>query len=90
MQDFLNGVCTHMIWLTEKKLTYYSGMQRSACSSFEAQFKICVLWFSGCCVLYAEKYGCKKVVSSHQSGFHDVILRANLLVQEITTRSRRR
>ena len=25
MQDFLNGVCTHMIWLTEKKLTYYSG-----------------------------------------------------------------
>ncbi|BDA49259.1 probable ATP-binding cassette sub-family F member 2 [Coccomyxa sp. Obi] len=24
-QDFLNGVCTHIIWLTEKKLTYYTG-----------------------------------------------------------------
>lgn len=28
MQDFLNGVCTHIIWLTEKKLTYYTGMQK--------------------------------------------------------------
>lgn len=24
-QDFLNGVCTHMIWLTQNKLTYYTG-----------------------------------------------------------------
>lgn len=24
-QDFLNGVCTHMIWLTQNKLIYYSG-----------------------------------------------------------------
>jgi len=24
-QDFLNGVCTHIIWLTKKKLTYYTG-----------------------------------------------------------------
>lgn len=24
-QDFLNGVCTHMIWLTQQKLTYYTG-----------------------------------------------------------------
>lgn len=24
-QDFLNGVCTHIIWLTNKKLTYYTG-----------------------------------------------------------------
>ena len=24
-QDFLNGVCTHMIWLTQNKLVYYSG-----------------------------------------------------------------
>lgn len=24
-QDFLNGVCTHIIRLTKKKLTYYSG-----------------------------------------------------------------
>ncbi|GAQ87542.1 abc transporter [Klebsormidium nitens] len=24
-QDFLNGVCTNIIWLTERKLTYYSG-----------------------------------------------------------------
>ncbi len=24
-QDFLNGVCTHTIWLTEKVLTYYTG-----------------------------------------------------------------
>ncbi|KAG2498702.1 hypothetical protein HYH03_003442 [Edaphochlamys debaryana] len=24
-QDFLNGVCTHMIWLTHQKLTYYTG-----------------------------------------------------------------
>eukprot|EP00195_Chlamydomonas_chlamydogama_P005675 CAMPEP_0202901122 /NCGR_PEP_ID=MMETSP1392-20130828/13384_1 /ASSEMBLY_ACC=CAM_ASM_000868 /TAXON_ID=225041 /ORGANISM="Chlamydomonas chlamydogama, Strain SAG 11-48b" /LENGTH=610 /DNA_ID=CAMNT_0049587629 /DNA_START=273 /DNA_END=2105 /DNA_ORIENTATION=- len=24
-QDFLNGVCTHIIWLTQKKLTYYTG-----------------------------------------------------------------
>ena len=25
MQDFLNGVCTHMIWITKRKLTYYTG-----------------------------------------------------------------
>ena len=25
MQDFLNGVCTHIIWLTKQKLTYYTG-----------------------------------------------------------------
>ena len=25
MQDFLNGVCTHIIWLTQQKLTYYTG-----------------------------------------------------------------
>ena len=24
-QDFLNGVCTHMIWLTQNKLIYYTG-----------------------------------------------------------------
>lgn len=24
-QDFLNGVCTHIIWLTKQKLTYYTG-----------------------------------------------------------------
>ncbi|WIA10679.1 hypothetical protein OEZ85_010859 [Tetradesmus obliquus] len=24
-QDFLNGVCTHIIWLTQRKLTYYTG-----------------------------------------------------------------
>ena len=24
-QDFLNGVCTHTIWLTDKVLTYYTG-----------------------------------------------------------------
>jgi ATP-binding cassette, subfamily F, member 2 len=24
-QDFLNGVCTHMIWITKRKLTYYTG-----------------------------------------------------------------
>jgi hypothetical protein len=24
-QDFLNGVCTHIIWLTRNTLTYYSG-----------------------------------------------------------------
>eukprot|EP00245_Coleochaete_scutata_P006431 TRINITY_DN20872_c0_g1_i1.p1 TRINITY_DN20872_c0_g1~~TRINITY_DN20872_c0_g1_i1.p1 ORF type:complete len:621 (+),score=134.13 TRINITY_DN20872_c0_g1_i1:183-2045(+) len=24
-QDFLNGVCTHIIWLTKRKLTYYTG-----------------------------------------------------------------
>lgn len=24
-QDFLNGVCTHIIWLTHCKLTYYTG-----------------------------------------------------------------
>jgi ATP-binding cassette subfamily F protein 2 len=24
-QDFLNGVCTHIIWLTQQKLTYYTG-----------------------------------------------------------------
>lgn len=24
-QDFLNGVCTNIIWLTERKLTYYTG-----------------------------------------------------------------
>ena len=25
VQDFLNGVCTHVIWLTKQKLTYYTG-----------------------------------------------------------------
>ncbi len=25
LQDFLNGVCTHIIWLTKQKLTYYTG-----------------------------------------------------------------
>uniref|UniRef100_A0A7S0UP19 ABC transporter domain-containing protein n=1 Tax=Polytomella parva TaxID=51329 RepID=A0A7S0UP19_9CHLO len=24
-QDFLNGVCTHIIWLTQQKLVYYTG-----------------------------------------------------------------
>lgn len=24
-QDFLNGVCTHIIWLTQQQLTYYTG-----------------------------------------------------------------
>lgn len=24
-QDFLNGVCTHIIWLTQNKLNYYTG-----------------------------------------------------------------
>uniref|UniRef100_A0A7S0Z840 Uncharacterized protein n=1 Tax=Ostreococcus mediterraneus TaxID=1486918 RepID=A0A7S0Z840_9CHLO len=24
-QDFLNGVCTHIIWLTQQKLQYYTG-----------------------------------------------------------------
>eukprot|EP00240_Pyramimonas_obovata_P002632 CAMPEP_0118957626 /NCGR_PEP_ID=MMETSP1169-20130426/62194_1 /TAXON_ID=36882 /ORGANISM="Pyramimonas obovata, Strain CCMP722" /LENGTH=759 /DNA_ID=CAMNT_0006905715 /DNA_START=70 /DNA_END=2352 /DNA_ORIENTATION=- len=24
-QDFLNGVCTHIIWLTQSKLAYYTG-----------------------------------------------------------------
>lgn len=24
-QDFLNGVCTHIIWMTKQKLTYYTG-----------------------------------------------------------------
>jgi ATP-binding cassette subfamily F protein 2 len=24
-QDFLNGVCTHTIWLTGARLTYYTG-----------------------------------------------------------------
>ena len=24
-QDFLNGVCTHIIWLTRQNLTYYTG-----------------------------------------------------------------
>jgi hypothetical protein len=27
-QDFLNGVCTHIIWLTQRKLTYYTGEWR--------------------------------------------------------------
>ena len=25
LQDFLNGVCTHTIWVTDKRLTYYTG-----------------------------------------------------------------
>ena len=24
-QDFLNGVCTHIIWMTQGILTYYTG-----------------------------------------------------------------
>ena len=25
LQDFLNGVCTHTIWITQRQLTYYTG-----------------------------------------------------------------
>ena len=32
-QDFLNGVCTHIIWLTQKKLTYYTGAHRNAATA---------------------------------------------------------
>jgi ATP-binding cassette subfamily F protein 2 len=30
-QDFLNGVCTHIIWLTQNKLTYYTGNYDTYC-----------------------------------------------------------
>lgn len=32
-QDFLNGVCTHIIWLTQQKLTYYTGNYDTFCKS---------------------------------------------------------
>eukprot|EP00899_Mesostigma_viride_P018755 jgi/Mesvir1/26881/Mv20616-RA.1 len=32
-QDFLNGVCTHTIWLTQKKLTYYTGNYDTFCKT---------------------------------------------------------
>jgi ATP-binding cassette subfamily F protein 2 len=32
-QDFLNGVCTHMIWLTQSKLTYYTGDYDTYCKT---------------------------------------------------------
>jgi len=31
--DFMNGVCTHMIWLTEGRLQYYTGNYDSFCKS---------------------------------------------------------
>ncbi|KAL3154860.1 hypothetical protein ABBQ38_011402 [Trebouxia sp. C0009 RCD-2024] len=32
-QDFLNGVCTHIIWLTKQKLTYYTGNYDTFCKT---------------------------------------------------------
>jgi len=32
-QDFLNGVCTHTIWLTKGKLTYYTGNYDTYCKT---------------------------------------------------------
>jgi len=32
-QDFLNGVCTHIIWLTHSKLTYYTGNYDTYCKT---------------------------------------------------------
>lgn len=32
-QDFLNGVCTHIIWITQKKLTYYTGNYDTFCKT---------------------------------------------------------
>jgi hypothetical protein len=32
-QDFLNGVCTHIIWLTKNKLTYYTGNYDTFCKT---------------------------------------------------------
>lgn len=32
-QDFLNGVCTHIIWLTQQKLTYYTGNYDTYCKT---------------------------------------------------------
>ncbi len=57
VQDFLNGVCTHMIWLTEKKLTYYSGARKSADLFFPWQ--ISSLLAVVLCV--AVNHGCKRV-----------------------------
>lgn len=36
-QDFLNGVCTHIIWLTKRKLTYYSGTYDTFVKTVEEQ-----------------------------------------------------
>lgn len=33
LQDFLNGVCTHIIWLTKQKLTYYTGNYDTFCKT---------------------------------------------------------
>ena len=32
-QDFLNGVCTHIIWLTKNKLVYYTGNYDTYCKT---------------------------------------------------------
>mmetsp|Transcript_33952 Transcript_33952/g.101058 ORF Transcript_33952/g.101058 Transcript_33952/m.101058 type:complete len:593 (-) Transcript_33952:440-2218(-) len=32
-QDFLNGVCTHIIWLTKNKLQYYTGNYDTFCKT---------------------------------------------------------
>jgi len=32
-QDFLNGVCTHIIWLTQQKLHYYTGNYDTYCKT---------------------------------------------------------
>jgi ATPase subunit of ABC transporter with duplicated ATPase domains len=32
-QDFLNGVCTHIIWLTHQKLTYFTGNYDTFCKT---------------------------------------------------------
>merc|ERR1711998_552883 len=33
--DFMNGVCTHMIWITEAKLQYYTGNYDTFCKTVE-------------------------------------------------------
>lgn len=32
-QDFLNGVCTHTIWITRRQLTYYTGNYDTFCKT---------------------------------------------------------
>lgn len=44
LQDFLNGVCTHTIWVTEKRLTYYTGIA----SDLGAPLRL-FFWPSACC-----------------------------------------
>ncbi len=49
LQDFLNGVCTHTIWVTEKRLTYYTGEYQQPTQPILPLVALSLLQHTLCC-----------------------------------------